>query len=323
MNLVEAVRRELAATIDTLGRRLVATTDGEEKRAIARCVDVFRHELSHLEGATPLDAAAAVATGPVELETAVAAARFAPFDGYLAALEKHFARFNQLSGRIHAQDSLPRAMSRPRRGGAPKRPGRSRSRGLEPPAQGPLNSTRFAELKEEYESFFAQCQVRPQFQPNVNYYVKRLRQGQAAYAKVQDEIGIAWPFVGVIHAMECGFNFYGHLHNGDPLSARTVHVPKARPASSEPPYTWLQSALDALRLKQLDRVTDWSVAHMLFLLEGYNGFGYRRRGVPTPYLWSFSSIYVSGKFVLDGRFDPTAVSKQCGAALMLKAVLNA
>jgi lysozyme family protein len=29
---------------------------------------------------------------------------------------------------------------------------------------------------------------------------------------------------------------------------------------------------------------------------------------------------VKGKFVQDGRFDPEAVSKQCGAALMLKAV---
>ena len=84
----------------------------------------------------------------------------------------------------------------------------------------------------------------------------------------------------------------------------------------------MQSALDALRLKKLDQVTDWSVPHMLFLLEGYNGFGYRRRGVATPYLWSFSNIYQRGKFVLDGKFDPDAVSRQCGAALMLKAILN-
>jgi lysozyme family protein len=46
----------------------------------------------------------------------------------------------------------------------------------------------------------------------------------------------------------------------------------------------------------------------------------RRRGVPTPYLWSYSNLYENGKFVADGRFDPEAVSKQCGAAPMLKAV---
>jgi lysozyme family protein len=44
--------------------------------------------------------------------------------------------------------------------------------------------------------------------------------------------------------------------------------------------------------------------------------------VPTPYLWSFSSLYEKGKFVADGVFDPAAVSKQCGAAVMLKAVLG-
>jgi lysozyme family protein len=31
-------------------------------------------------------------------------------------------------------------------------------------------------------------------------------------------------------------------------------------------------------------------------------------------------LYEKGKFVQDGQFDPEAVSKQCGAGLMLKAV---
>ena len=153
------------------------------------------------------------------------------------------------------------------------------------------------------------------------YYVKRLKHGQPNYELVEREVGVPWVFVGVIHGMECGFNFAGHLHNGDRLTARTVNVPKGRPKDGEPPFTWLQSALDALRMKKLDSVTDWSVPHMLYLLEGYNGFGYRRRAMPSPYLWSFSNVYEKGKFVMDGKFDPNAVSKQCGAALMLKAIL--
>jgi lysozyme family protein len=323
MNLVDAVRREVAAAIGTLGRRVTGTTDDQEKRALAACIEALRAASQLSERATLLDAADSLATAAVELEKAVAATRVGPFDGYLSAIERHLTRLNRLSGQIHARDSLQAATTRTPHGGAPKRLRRPRSRTREPVAPGPVNSTRFADLKDEYAAFFERCMVRPGFQPNVNYYVKRLRQGEASYRQVQSELAIAWPFVGVIHAMECGFNFYGHLHNGDPLTARTVHVPKGRPATAEPPYTWLQSALDALRLKRLDQVTDWSVPHMLYLLEGYNGFGYRRRGVPTPYLWSFSNIYESGKFVLDGKFDPLAVSKQCGAALMLKAVLGA
>lgn len=57
---------------------------------------------------------------------------------------------------------------------------------------------------------------------------------------------------------------------------------------------------------------------MLYLLEAYNGFGYRGRGVPSPYLWSFSNLYRAGKFVADCVFDPNTVSKQCGAAVMVR-----
>ena len=45
-------------------------------------------------------------------------------------------------------------------------------------------------------------------------------------------------------------------------------------------------------------------------------------GRPTPYLWSFSKLYEKGKYVADGRFDPEAVSKQCGAAVMIRALVD-
>jgi len=99
-------------------------------------------------------------------------------------------------------------------------------------------------------------------------------------------------------------------------------VPAGRPAAGSPPFTWRQSAMDALTMKGFHDVSDWSMPHMLYFLEKYNGFGYRMRRVPSPYLWSFSNLYEKGKFVQDGRFDPEAVSKQCGAALMLKAVIT-
>ena len=38
----------------------------------------------------------------------------------------------------------------------------------------------------------------------------------------------------------------------------------------------------------------------------------------SPYLWSFSEHYQRGKYATDGRFDANLVSKQCGAAVLLK-----
>jgi hypothetical protein len=40
--------------------------------------------------------------------------------------------------------------------------------------------------------------------------------------------------------------------------------------------------------------------------------------VLSPYLWSFSNQYSSGKYVADGRWSDTAVSKQAGAAVLLR-----
>ena len=69
----------------------------------------------------------------------------------------------------------------------------------------------------------------------------------------------------------------------------------------------------------------WTLAATLFKLEGFNGLGYRTRHpeVLSPYLWSFSNHYTKGKFVADGKFDPSAASKQCGAAVILKSLSTA
>jgi lysozyme family protein len=257
-----------------------------------------------------------------ELEKAVGAAHRGPFDGYLCALEHHIERLDRISGRLHAKLALPRANLRRARASRGAFARRAMSRRLPGPAEFPIVSTVFTDLRKEYARCYSKCTPRPECRATVDYYVRRLRSGQQNYELVQAALGVPWAFVGVIHAMECGFNFSCHLHNGDPLTGRTTHVPQGRPAEGSPPFTWQQSAVDALQLRKLDAVTDWSVPHQLFLLEGYNGFGYRRHGVPTPYLWSFSNLYAQGKFTQDGKFDPAAVSRQCGAALMLKEVLK-
>jgi lysozyme family protein len=336
MAVIDQVRNEINASINTLARRFGSTADPAEKAVIGKAIGDLNDELTLLNQAALLQAASSLAGATEILERAVAAARLGPFDGYLAALEAHLTRFNVLSGRAHAGDSLESAPLSPTSGGGKKgrkskkkkakkksTRGPRRAAGLESAllesAQPPLlTSTAFADLRSEYQALYDRCTVRPGCEGNVAYYVKRLKQGQPNYLLIEQQINVPWLFVGIIHGMECGFNFAGHLHNGDPLTARTVQVPKGRPIAGSPPFTWHDSALDALRLKKLDRVTDWSIPHMLYLLEGYNGFGYRRRGLPSPYLWSFSNNYEKGKFVADGRYDPEAVSKQCGAALMLR-----
>ena len=120
--------------------------------------------------------------------------------------------------------------------------------------------------------------------------------------------------------MECSQNFNEHLHNGDALTARTIHVPKGRPTEGDPPFSWEDSASDALVFEGYSQWKDWTIPGMLYKLEGYNGWGYRlyHPEVKSPYLWSASNQYLSGKYVSDGTWSDSAVSTQCGAAVLLR-----
>lgn len=181
-----------------------------------------------------------------------------------------------------------------------------------------------ADLKQDYERLFGDCSVRPERAAEVDRTVRRLLAQRSRYEAVGNACGVPWWFVGIVHGMESSFNFDRHLHNGDPLSARTVQVPAGRPTSGQPPFTWESSAEDALRFQKLDQWKDWSLPGALFMWEKYNGFGYRNHhpDVPSPYLWSFTNRYSRGKYVADGKFDPNAVSAQCGTVAVLRALID-
>ena len=59
----------------------------------------------------------------------------------------------------------------------------------------------------------------------------------------------------------------------------------------------------------------------MLLFEKFNGMGYNKTGLYSPYLWSYTNYYVKGKFTGHGKFDPDAKSKQPGTAAILK-ILN-
>lgn len=177
---------------------------------------------------------------------------------------------------------------------------------------------------EDYQALWETMDIRPEWRSQADGMAKRIVAQQGKYAQAVDGTSIPWWFVAVAHALESSLDFTTHLHNGDPLSARTVQVPKGRPAAGFPPFTWIASARDALVYEGLDKVTDWSLPDALYNWHRYNGVNneYKRRKMPTPYLWSGSFHYVKGKYVADGVFDPEKVSKQLGAAVLLKALVE-
>ena len=196
-----------------------------------------------------------------------------------------------------------------------------------PPPGTAANATRFAELAGEYAATFAAAALAADRSGAIEHARRKIVGFASEYRTVAQATRVPWHVVGLIHLMESSCNFGTHLHNGDSLAHRTARVPAGRPAPdvADPPFAWSTSAVDALTQgnHKLHLVADWSRERELYELERYNGFGYRRRGLATPYLWSGTDRYLKGKFVRDGVFDPDAVSAQIGAGTIMKAMLAA
>ncbi len=179
-------------------------------------------------------------------------------------------------------------------------------------------------LYREYAALLASAVVRSDRASQVTTGSARLKGNRVRYQAVEADTGVPWWVIGLIHGMEASFNSDKHLHNGDPLSDRTTRVPEGRPEAGQPPFSWEESARDALAFDGLTDWPDWSIPAALYKLEKFNGWGYRKfhPEVLSPYLWSFTNHYSQGKYVADGRFSATAVSQQVGAAAILRTLVN-
>ena len=185
----------------------------------------------------------------------------------------------------------------------------------------------YEKVKPEYAKLYESCIPNPRNVKTLNQLVNKIVCGKARYTEVCDPLGIPWLFVGIIHMLESNCDFTTHLHNGDSLNTRTVHVPPGRPRTGTPPFTWEESAKDALAYEGFTSTQSWSLTAMLYKWEKYNGWGYRNEtiNIPSPYLWAMSNHYTAGKFLEEringkykGVFHPEVISKQCGAAVLLK-----
>lgn len=182
----------------------------------------------------------------------------------------------------------------------------------------------YASLKDEYARLWQSMEIRPNKRGNVEATAKKILSYREIYEQVEASTKVPWYVVGIIHAMEASCNFKCHLHNGDPLTKKTRRVPKGRPLRGKAPFSWHESACDALQMKSLQKIKTWPIERICWELERYNGWGYRKYHSETlsPYLWSYSNHYTKGKYVKDGVWSATAVSSQSGAMAILAVLME-
>lgn len=188
---------------------------------------------------------------------------------------------------------------------------------------GALHTMDFRALQPEYAATWRAMAINDDQRKAFEKVAARLYSALPLYQAVERTTGVPAAVIAVIHERESGGRFDRHLHNGDPLTERTYHVPAGRPVIGDPPFSWAESARDALIYENLAGIKDWTVERALFSWETYNGFGYRlgpRAGgvkyppMRSPYLWGGTNQQQPGKYVADGVFDPNVMDVQLGCA---------
>ena len=84
-------------------------------------------------------------------------------------------------------------------------------------------------LRQEYQQRFDGAKVLPVRQEMVAQSVRKILGNRARYERITRSMTMPWYFLAIIHGLEADFRFNSHLHNGDPLTGRTVRVPAGRP----------------------------------------------------------------------------------------------
>ena len=94
----------------------------------------------------------------------------------------------------------------------------------------------FEDVAGEYRQLWANCILRNDQLTAVDSAIRQITRAEsrARYDAVAALRSVPWWFVAALHMRESGLRFACHLHNGDPLTKPTVHVPKGRPQGSGP-----------------------------------------------------------------------------------------
>jgi len=155
--------------------------------------------------------------------------------------------------------------------------------------------------------------IKPERQHEFAAIAERLYAHRDRYQEVEALTGVPWPLIAVLHLRESDADFHTYLGNGEPLNRRTRLVPKGR----GPFATWEDGAVDALKYDGLTSLKDWRIEKQLWAAEGFNGWGYANRGLPSPYVWGGTNIQKPGKYVADGKWNGRVWDTQPGVAPIL------
>lgn len=166
----------------------------------------------------------------------------------------------------------------------------------------------------------------------VQKFTDTYEKNKERYIALSKETNIPPEVIAVIHYRESAPDYFNgtfqvYLHNGEQLGNKTQLVPQDLLF-----YDFDTAAKDALDRKRscADKyhvtVESADLVGMMCYLEEYNGAGYYKNGHISPYSYSGTNLYVSGKYVEEenegGKYNEEVVDNQVGSYLLLNAILE-
>ena len=137
------------------------------------------------------------------------------------------------------------------------------------------------------------------------------------YKFVEEKTGVPADVVASCHYRESSLDFRGVLHNGEFIIG-TGKKTKLVPAGRGPFLTWSEAAVDAMMIEKAKFPKQWDTFGKLDFCEKFNGLGYRKKGVVSPYVYAGTNKYKSGLYVADGKYDSSKIDKRLGCAAIIK-----
>lgn len=172
---------------------------------------------------------------------------------------------------------------------------------------------RYSEVWPQYRDWWDLMEIKPERIAEFKRLAQFAIDHKVTYQSVEKATGLPWPMVAVLHRRESDADFNTYLGNGQSLNRRTTIVPKGR----GPFRSFLEGAIDAVKIEGWGSVKDWRLEKMLYYTMLFNGTGY---GANSPYVWGGTNIQKRGKYVADHVYNPLAWDPQPGTAPLFQMI---
>ena len=173
-----------------------------------------------------------------------------------------------------------------------------------------------------YQSLWDHMTIKEGHRSEIRLAIKRIAAYVDLYKEAERYTGVDWRITAILHYMESGCDVRRQILNGEYITRKTKKVPKGY----GPWEGFAESCVDAYKRHPFHK--GMTVAEVLYRMERFNGLGYIRKGIHSPYLWSYSNHYTSGKYIEKkilfkwvSLYKKNLVSRQIGAAILLKELM--